>query len=104
MAKLICDFCSSDKITWDYPCEDFVVDGVGSKGDWAACDICHDMITNKEWESLAVRTYNSPRARAEWRAAAELLGRGRAIRTIKKLHLKFRAHRCGEPTPIKETV
>lgn len=46
----VCDFCSTPVETaWTYPCKSFLYDipempKDGSKGDWAACDKCHDLI------------------------------------------------------------
>ncbi len=48
-----CDFCSSRQPTWEYPCRDFITMAFvtnhathtqGSKGEWLACDTCHELI------------------------------------------------------------
>jgi hypothetical protein len=56
-AKL-CDFCSKEEVTWDYPCADFQDDMLnwGSRGHWGACEICHGLIEANEREALAARS------------------------------------------------
>ena len=57
---LLCDFCSEPNPTWRYECKDgtpirtLAVAGLSavghydwqSVGDWAACDKCHEIISN----------------------------------------------------------
>ena len=51
-----CDFCGATPVRWDYPCVsiDYGI-GVGSKGDWAACDDCHKMIERDDRGGVLVR-------------------------------------------------
>lgn len=54
----ICDFCSSKEVTWSYNAEDFSVPEAewGSRGGWAACDTCHDLIEADQREALLLRS------------------------------------------------
>jgi hypothetical protein len=56
----ICDFCSLHEVAWSYPAMDFgVVDpklGWGSRGGWAACGPCHEMIELHDQTGLAKRS------------------------------------------------
>jgi len=56
----ICDFCSTHEVAWSYPAMDFgVVDpklGWGSRGGWAACEPCHEMIEANDHSGLAKRS------------------------------------------------
>lgn len=56
----ICDFCSIHEVAWSYPAMDFgVVDpavGWGSRGGWAACLPCHEMIEANDRTGLANRS------------------------------------------------
>ena len=56
----ICDFCSTQPVTWSYPARSFiayVVGGIGgeSVGSWAACEICHLLIESGDTDALADR-------------------------------------------------
>jgi hypothetical protein len=55
-ATVICDFCSSPRPRWSYPCPDFTVQGYGSEGDWAACDECSLLVEADDREALALRS------------------------------------------------
>lgn len=57
----VCDFCSSPKVYGAFQCEDFVAirEGgfeLGSKGGWAACRECHDLIEEDKWRELLHRS------------------------------------------------
>lgn len=54
----VCDFCSSTEIAWGYTADDFAVGGMGwgSRGGWAACEICHGLIEANEREALAAHS------------------------------------------------
>ena len=55
--KEICDFCSSRDIEWQYPADDGLIEDTWppnlireSIGDWAACEVCSELIeTNKRF-------------------------------------------------------
>src|SRR3990172_3306604 len=52
--KKICDFCSADAPNWRYPVQDFAaLEGVStSVGEWAACNLCHDLIEAGKFAEL----------------------------------------------------
>lgn len=62
----VCDFCSHNLIegeVWTHPCKDFEYDidiggapSGGSKGDWAACQTCHELIEAGDRKAVAKRT------------------------------------------------
>jgi hypothetical protein len=54
----ICDFCSLSEVAWAYPAVDFVIPGAqwGSRGHWAACEACHDLIEANDREGLVMRS------------------------------------------------
>ena len=54
----ICDFCSSPLVAWSYDVEDFRVGSTewGSRGGWAACDDCHDLIEKGDPRALALHS------------------------------------------------
>lgn len=61
----VCDFCSAPEVKWRYPAIDTtpiatVTDDailfIDSKGDWAACDICHELIQAHDRRGLAERS------------------------------------------------
>uniref|UniRef100_A0A6M3KXQ8 Uncharacterized protein n=1 Tax=viral metagenome TaxID=1070528 RepID=A0A6M3KXQ8_9ZZZZ len=58
--KEICDFCSSRDIEWQYPADDGLIEDTWppnlireSIGDWAACEVCSELIeTNKRFDLM----------------------------------------------------
>lgn len=53
----ICDFCSSEEVHWSIDCEDIVLpSGVASRGDWAACTPCKELVAQKQWVALEKRS------------------------------------------------
>ncbi len=54
---IICDFCSSTPVTHSYPARDIVIPDTRSisRGAWAACEACHDLIEAGDRAGLAVR-------------------------------------------------
>lgn len=52
-----CDFCNADHPAFVLPARDFLlpVPGQNSLGDWAACQLCADLITKNQWTELVVR-------------------------------------------------
>lgn len=60
---ILCDFCSDPGPRWRYPCADFVSKSTSlpgvvtqeSKGDWAACTTCSELIEHDRWHVLAFR-------------------------------------------------
>lgn len=57
-ADLVCDFCSEPEVKWSYPAKDIASEELhwGSRGDWAACEICHALIEKGERDKLAERS------------------------------------------------
>ena len=62
---MVCDFCTSPNVKWNFPAEDCEVlcikkDGDEyhemSRGGWASCDICHALIVAKDREGLLNRS------------------------------------------------
>jgi len=110
----VCDFCRSVP-TWDYPAHDFTaqvlavssrqdvtditeLEPQGSRGGWAACDTCHDLIEAGDWDQLAERSVdanwdgeggyrNTPVPRAVW------------IDAIKQYQRLFQENRTGPAIP-----
>jgi hypothetical protein len=108
-STLVCDFCSTPGGAWRYPARTFDSPDVAagdhalqrmtepadltprSVGDWMACDVCHADIAAGRWDSIAERA-----CRAQPRFLRTELRRG-----VKRLHAQFRAHRTGDPIPIR---
>lgn len=62
--RIVCDFCSSPRPRWRFPTKSFVAMETRfcideSKGDWAACDLCKEMIDANNLEGLAERSIES---------------------------------------------
>jgi hypothetical protein len=100
---VVCDFCSEPiegEWCWSYPARDFLYtiqfEGYGthgSKGDWAACEICHHLIQADNRVQLAARNVRldlerDPKAK---RLAPQLGALALA------LHKDFFNNRTGEP-------
>lgn len=96
-----CDFCSvRTPPTWLYPCEDFVMQKLGSSdqvstGAWMACERCGELIEAGNWEGLAnravdeyVKMKGTPVPRALRRAL---------YHRIAELHQNFRKFRKPQP-------
>jgi hypothetical protein len=86
-----CDFCAAmPPAAWDYPADDFLVAIVGehaevwSRGPWAACPGCHELLQAGRWDDLAARAAGPP-----------------AI--VGPLWAGFRAHRRGPAVPRPTT-
>lgn len=97
-----CDFCGEKPVIVAYPSADFqapdpdgIADKAGvtqnSKGAWAACQTCTDLIEAGEYERLTERSFVSfPWRRlfpeTEWPMLKE---------SLRRLHQKFREFRTG---------
>lgn len=93
-----CDFCSSSRVAWGYPAENFVVvsiGGLGSDGGWAACGPCSELIEAKDWEALTRRA-----AEAAVKRSGGLLNFQEVSRTLRSLYAQFSEHRKGERVPL----
>jgi hypothetical protein len=100
---VVCDFCSESidgEWCWSYPARDFLYtiqfEGCGthgSKGEWAACDRCHELIEAGDRSQLAARNValdvkRDPKAK---RLAPQL------YRLALGLHDDFFHNRTGDP-------
>ena len=89
----ICDFCSSSNVHWRYPAKDFIPDSSipwGSRGDWAACNGCHDFIEENDREGLLERSIKSfPLERLELNLSDEIM------EALRNLHNNFFNMRIG---------
>lgn len=98
----ICDFCSTQPVTWSYPARSFiayVVGGIGgeSVGSWAACEICHLLIESGDTEALADRAVETLSVRhPEIKALGKEL-----LQEMKILHRSFLDHRVGSALPVR---
>lgn len=62
--KLVCDFCSSPDPVWRHYAKPFTIRlrymnkelNINMSEDWAACNICHFLIVNEEWDALLDRS------------------------------------------------
>ena len=96
MSTSICDFCSDPHVAWRYPAHSFVAYAVAgivgqSIGDWAACNVCHELIEVGDRAALVERSLSRllekhPDVRAD---EAELRSE------LASLHGMFFAHQTG---------
>lgn len=57
---IICDFCGAAAPGWRYPAHNFeMAPGIGSHGDWAACDECAALIEAGDRDGLLRRCAES---------------------------------------------
>jgi hypothetical protein len=94
----ICDFCSDPRIFASYPAKDFTAgqfknpDGkklvANSRGGWAACKTCTELIEAGKWESLLDRSIATFLTKYGTHIPAQAL-RG----FIADLHKQFRENR-----------
>src|SRR5690348_11233473 len=94
MNSLRCDFCFFSAPKWSYPCKDFVAldagpIGAGSKGDWAACDVCSEFIEKGDWDGLIKRVSHSFHLRYPMIPVDEVMI------YFQDIYKKFRANRSG---------
>jgi len=95
----LCDFCSSTKPVWIFPCETFVIADVKARSlsDWTACEDCAALIVAEKWRELAraccEKTVNG-------RMMVGVIGKEGAIAQVMKMHGEFRKHRSGEPRRV----
>lgn len=93
---LICDFCSGPEVWWwRYPCAPFRMRGsnYGSADDWAACDACHRLIEQDEWDEVADRMME----RQFPDGSGPAFVRKATRRSILALYGEFRKNRTGPP-------
>jgi len=83
----ICDFCDHPLIAWWYETLD--------TGRWAACDTCHNLIENKDFDTLLNRAMDKLGFVLE--SDVDILSN-----KLTSLHKAFTAGCCSPPTPIVE--
>ena len=103
----VCDFCSKEgrEEIWSYPCADFIygIEIAGypkgaSKGEWAACQTCHELIEADDYDGLLRRAVD-----AEIGKSPELSQyRPMFLAMVGEIHKGFRANRTGAPEPPTE--
>ena len=99
MGRQVCDFCASPRPRWWYPCREYTIirDGnapdIGSRGNWAACDICRTLIDHDHREALVMRV--ALRVAVRYGVALALM-----TPEIREAQQGFFDHRTGEPVPL----
>lgn len=92
----VCDFCSSPQVSWIYPASDFKTPWVTrSKGAWAACQRCHDLIESRQYVRL-LDICMKICLRKLGAGGATRATKGVLRREIAQFHNDFRAHRTGD--------
>lgn len=87
----VCDFCSSPRPRYYYPCSSFEIENVpgnlsmGMVEQWAACEVCRILIDHDAWAGLAARSA----------ACAPSTLIPEVVAAIAELHQQFRKHRTG---------
>jgi len=94
----ICDFCSDPRIFASYPAKDFTAGqftnpqgkklAANSRGDWAACQRCTELIEAGRWTDLLERSIITFKAKYGERIPAQFLRQ-----FIADLHRQFRENR-----------
>jgi hypothetical protein len=56
---MICDFCSSPEVIGGYPAKDFTVDFYGSRGGFAVCKECKEIIEQNDRTTLLKKSVES---------------------------------------------
>jgi hypothetical protein len=101
MSNHICDFCSEPGVTWRYPAHSFLAYAVAgivgeSVGDWAACRICHGLITAGDRRGLLDRSLRTLLEKNPEMIPAEAELREQ----IAHFHQMFFANRSGAALPV----
>lgn len=105
----VCDFCGSDKIRWAYPADDFMIGAIaaidnetgktlemhpmGSKGPWASCAECAELIERDDYEALKKRGFDG--IPTEHITDLEL-----TKTLLVNMHMGFKQHRTGPRTEV----
>ena len=94
---MICDFCGSPEICWEYFAHDFDGPEIKSKActiafdmieNWMACDPCYKLIQAGQWDGVAERCVNAA-------VPADSGYRPEALRLAQDLYSSFRAASFG---------
>jgi hypothetical protein len=60
----MCDFCLDENARWSLPVEDYTSSPNGQNvGDWAACDVCAELLRTNDWDKLTSRAMTAMRKR-----------------------------------------
>jgi hypothetical protein len=99
---MICDFCSSPDVKWSYDVEDFnlsVDREWGSRGNWAACQTCYDLIENGTPQQLAMHSLKTFFiSRPEVPDQPEI--RSKVYEHVRTVHGEFWKMKRGKATPV----
>jgi hypothetical protein len=104
--KNLCDFCSDPHPIWDYKCPSYATRGpeysektrsiiaLTSRGDWAACVRCAELIEARNWDGLSQRAALAIRVKSPvYRKLSDILP------TVRYLHQTFCEQFSGERIP-----
>jgi hypothetical protein len=91
--KPLCDFCSAKNVVARFKCDDFQayedINFIGSKGDWAACETCCDLVVCADRVGLTERTYEALTVLHPEILMLGATARANLKQTLKDLHIKF---------------
>jgi hypothetical protein len=102
---MVCDFCSDPNPLFAFPAKPFEMQQSsvpttkptsGSKGSWAACGTCHDLIIHNDYKALALRSAKMMHLKNQGVPTSLL------VKSFKKLHLQFKENRTGKPIRLTE--
>jgi len=93
----VCDFCSSAEPRYLEDCETFEVVGLNDAGgmayigksdnDWAACEVCHQLVQGKKWRQLERRAVDAIQRKYP------TMPRNRVQHGVQLIHGAFRTHK-----------
>jgi hypothetical protein len=86
----VCDYCSDPEPPWVYPANDFPMPGLPnhvSRGEWAACQVCHELIENEDWGGLLERSVTRQYGSDSFASIVRPF--------LKEYHRRFAANRTG---------
>jgi hypothetical protein len=99
----LCDFCSGQPVVAAYPCRDFTISDmpVGSKGTWAACAVCAQLIDADQRDALAWRAVELANRNLLFGETGPVpMPADEALALMRELHELFFAHRTGPSVPV----
>ncbi|RMH32085.1 MAG: hypothetical protein D6690_14635 [Nitrospirae bacterium] len=102
----LCDFCACHPPSWTYPCTDFESPEMSfsvSKGNWAACNDCYQLIEARDTHALIQRSATAFLSRtAEVLPQEHLPSLEHICEYLEKLYTEFERHRTGDPHPFDQ--
>ena len=88
-----CDFCLADNARWTLPVAQYeAAPGNMNEGDWAACDVCADLVRAGKWNAIVGRVAKAFRAQS-----------GQSVQT-EALRMVYRQLRANITGPLRLTV